>query len=167
MCIGLQQLKTREHKIKKCQVEVDYQQLTELDETPHPLETDESDYDGEGEGEGEGKGKGEKEGEGDEEGKEKKEEEGDGGGEGGRGSTKVHVEVSNVPGAVTKEALKAFFEGTRSGGCAGAVADINGISPGAFHVTFYDRTGETLYQCVREPLGCVTGPAFHIVFSSV
>ena len=38
--------------------------------------------------------------------------------------------------------LKAFFEGAKSGGCPGAVANVDRIKPGVFHVTFCDHKGE-------------------------
>ena len=54
------------------------------------------------------------------------------------GPTKV--EVSNVPD-VREEVLKTFFEGSKGGGCAGAVADVTKISSKVFHVTFHDPNG--------------------------
>ena len=128
ICVGLQLLKSKDHKIKKHPVKVDYQQLSESDETPHPLESDESDDDGKGEEKREGEG----------------------------GSTKV--EVRNVPVAITKKALKAFFEGAKSGGCDGAVASICGIKPGVFHVTFHDHKGEK-----RIKTQCVVLQVYHVL----
>lgn len=51
------------------------------------------------------------------------------------------IEVSNVPDTVKEEVLKSFFEGSKSGGCSGAVADITKIRAGVFHVTFHDPKG--------------------------
>lgn len=55
------------------------------------------------------------------------------------------IEVSNVPDPVKEEVLKQFFEGARSGGCSGAVADITMIRTGVFHVTFHDPKGVKHY----------------------
>lgn len=57
-------------------------------------------------------------------------------------STKL--EVSNVPVTVTADILRAFFEGAKSGGCADAVAEVNRINPGVFHVTFHDHKGKKI-----------------------
>lgn len=54
------------------------------------------------------------------------------------GPTKI--EVSNVPD-VSEEMLKTFFEGSKGGGCAGAVTNIAKISSGVFHVTFHNPKG--------------------------
>ena len=51
------------------------------------------------------------------------------------------VEVSNVPQTMNEEVLKAFFEGAKSGGSAGAVADISKVAGGMFQVTFHDPEG--------------------------
>ena len=72
----------------------------------------------------------------------KNESDDDGDGEGGPDK----VEVANVPDAVNEEVLKAFFEGPKSGGCAGAVANVVRIKPGVFHVTFCDSKGEIWSQ---------------------
>ena len=64
------------------------------------------------------------------------------GSEGREGPKKV--EVSNVPETVNEEVLKAFFEGPKSGGCAGAVADVVKVAGGVFQVTFHDPAGMIL-----------------------
>lgn len=92
-------MKSRDHKIKKKQVNVEFQSV--CDEGPPPLEAD--DDDGEGH--------------------------------------PTKIEVSNVPDSITEEVLKVFFEGSRSGSCSGAVADITKIKSGVFHVTFHDPKG--------------------------
>ena len=55
------------------------------------------------------------------------------------------IKVSNVPD-VDIAALKAFFEGPKSGGCEDAVAEIKKISPRVCHVTFHDPKGNGIYS---------------------
>lgn len=64
------------------------------------------------------------------------------------------IEVSNVPEAVTEEDLQTYFEGTKSGGCANAVAECKKIGPEVFHVTFHDPKG-------------MPQPALSLIFSSI
>ena len=59
----------------------------------------------------------------------------------GEGRTTT-IKVANVANTASTGALKAFFEGAKSGGCAGAVADINKVKPGVFRVTFHDHNSE-------------------------
>ena len=109
--VGLQNLKSRPHKFRKSQVNIEFQQLSECDKGPPPLEFD--DDDGE--------------------------------------VQPTKIEVSKVPDSITEEVLKPFFEGSRSGGCSGAVADITMIRPGVFHVTFHESKGVAsltkAYEC--------------------
>ena len=51
------------------------------------------------------------------------------------------IEVSNVPDVADEEMVKAYFEGTESGGCANAVAECIQIKGGVFLVTFHDPKG--------------------------
>ena len=58
------------------------------------------------------------------------------------------VEVSNVPQTVNEEMLKIFFEGDKSGGCAGAVAHIVKVTGRVFQVTFHDPAG--MFYCYNS-----------------
>ena len=59
------------------------------------------------------------------------------------GPNQTCVEVSNVPETVSDEVLKAYFEGTRLGSYADAVAECTKIHKGIFHVTFHDSKGNS------------------------
>lgn len=59
------------------------------------------------------------------------------------------IEVSNVPESVSESVLQCYFEGTRSGGCANAVAECTKIGPGKFYVTFHDPKGMPLQYCMH------------------
>ena len=54
------------------------------------------------------------------------------------------IEVCNVPDTVNEKILKLYFEGEKSGGCDGAVAECKKIQQGIFIVTFRDPKGEML-----------------------
>ena len=101
-CIGLQQLESRGHKIKRKQVTVEFEPLSE--DKPQ-LKSDEED---------------------------------------GEEEEPTKIKVGNAPDVDT-DTLKAFFEGPKSGGCADAVAEIEKISLGVFHVTFHYPKGIWYY----------------------
>ena len=75
------------------------------------------------------------------------------------------IEVSNVPDSIKEEVLKRFFEGCRSGGCSGAVADITMIRPGVFHVTFHDPKGVNALMCLATTV--VLNPVSEILCCAV
>lgn len=52
------------------------------------------------------------------------------------------IEVRNVPDKVDEKLLKVYFEGVKSGGCEGAVAECERIQQGVFIVTFHDPKGK-------------------------
>ena len=104
-CIGLQQLESRGHKIKKKPVTVEFKPLSEDKPGPPQLKSDEDD---------------------------------------GEEEEPTKIKVGNAPD-VDADALKAFFEGPKSGGCEDAVAEIKKISLGVFHVTFHDPKGIRYY----------------------
>lgn len=53
------------------------------------------------------------------------------------------IEVVHFPTTVTVEAVEAFFEMSRSGGCEGAVSNVVTVKPGVFHITFHEHKGIT------------------------
>ena len=61
------------------------------------------------------------------------------------------IEVRNVPDTVNEKTLKAYFEGERSGGCDGAVAECKRIQQGIFIVTFNDPKGKGLIEYCLPP----------------
>ena len=113
-CIGLQKLESRDHKIKRKQVTVEFKPLSEDKPEPPQLKPDEDDGEEDGEEE-----------------------------------EPTKIEVSNAPD-VDIAVLKAFFEGPKSGGCEDAVAEIERISLGVFHVTFYDPKGIRYYLLLHN-----------------
>lgn len=56
------------------------------------------------------------------------------------------IEVRNVPDKVNEKTLKAYFEGVKSGGCDGAVAECKRIQQGIFIVTFHDPKGKRVIE---------------------
>ena len=56
------------------------------------------------------------------------------------------IEVRNVPDIVNEKTLKAYFEGEKSGGCDGAVAECKQIQQGIFIVTFHDPNGKRVVE---------------------
>ena len=61
------------------------------------------------------------------------------------------IEVRNVPDVVNEKKLKAYFEGEKSGGCDGAVAECKQIQQGIFIVTFHDPKGKGIVEYCLPP----------------
>ena len=65
------------------------------------------------------------------------------------------IEVHNVPDKVNEKLLKLYFEGEKSGGCDGAVAECRQIQQGIFIVTFHDPKGKGFYNTDPAVIGSI------------